>query len=191
MASTIEILFFIFVLISIYFFTEHNNEKFTKESAKRREYKKNKLIKCNNCERLHLISEKCFYCFIKCKDCEKHFLRKKFNNCPICFKISYCEKCDSTFPSSINCPNCNQKNYKKKNDVNNITIKNEKYYGSILELNGKVTPSKIKSQYKKKMKEYHPDNVTKLGSKIQKIAEDESKIINEAYEYFRVKYKIR
>ena len=41
------------------------------------------------------------------------------------------------------------------------------------------------------MKEYHPDKVSKLGSKLKKVAEEESKKINEAFEYFKDKYNIK
>ena len=70
---------------------------------------------------------------------------------------------------------------------------NGKYHGSeteiytinncfeILEISHNSTPAEIKSAYRKKMMEYHPDKVEKLGSKLKKIAEEESKKLNTAY----------
>ena len=37
------------------------------------------------------------------------------------------------------------------------------------------------------MKEYHPDKVDNMGEKLKDLAEKESKMINEAYEYFKKK----
>jgi hypothetical protein len=39
----------------------------------------------------------------------------------------------------------------------------------------------IKSAYKRKMREYHPDKVAALGSRLKEVAEEESKRINMAY----------
>ena len=51
----------------------------------------------------------------------------------------------------------------------------------ILEVSQNSTPAEIKSAYRKRMMEYHPDKVEKLGSKLKKIAEEESKKLNAAY----------
>ena len=37
----------------------------------------------------------------------------------------------------------------------------------------------------------HPDKVANLGEKLKELASKESKLINEAYEYFKNKYNIR
>ena len=60
-------------------------------------------------------------------------------------------------------------------------------YANILGLKGKVTFTEIKNSYKNKMKEYHPDKVDNMGEKLKNLAEKESKMINEAYEYFKKK----
>ena len=60
-------------------------------------------------------------------------------------------------------------------------------YANILGLKGKVTFTEIKNSYKNKMKEYHPDKVDNMGEKLKDLAEKESKMINEAYEYFKKK----
>jgi hypothetical protein len=67
----------------------------------------------------------------------------------------------------------------------------EKYFGEILQLKGQITTGTIKSNYHKLVREYHPDKVMTLGSKLQKVAEEEMKLINSAYEYFKDKYNIR
>ena len=62
--------------------------------------------------------------------------------------------------------------------------------GVILGLQGRINIDSIKKAYKNKMKEYHPDKVENLGEKLKKLASEESKLINEAYEYFKDKYNI-
>lgn len=63
-------------------------------------------------------------------------------------------------------------------------------YGQILGLKGKVTSDEIRQRYLHLMAEYHPDKVNHLGPKLKALAEDESKKITEAYEYFRRTYKL-
>jgi len=58
----------------------------------------------------------------------------------------------------------------------------------ILGLSGKASMREIRSAYRKKIAEYHPHKVAHLGPKLQKLAEKESKQINEAYNYFEEKY---
>jgi DnaJ-class molecular chaperone len=52
----------------------------------------------------------------------------------------------------------------------------------ILEVPQNATPSEIKAAFKKKMSSYHPDKVSGLGEKLRKVAEEESKLINVAYQ---------
>jgi uncharacterized membrane protein YhiD involved in acid resistance len=52
----------------------------------------------------------------------------------------------------------------------------------LLDLNPKSTPSEIKIAFKKKMSSYHPDKVSGLGEKLLKVAEEETKLINVAYQ---------
>ena len=60
----------------------------------------------------------------------------------------------------------------------------------ILDLKGDVTPERIKEQYRKRVAEYHPDRVEHLGPKLKKLAEQEMKDINRAYDHFKKKYHI-
>jgi DnaJ-domain-containing protein 1 len=64
----------------------------------------------------------------------------------------------------------------------------ERYYARVLGLRGKVTLQDIKSHYRQRMLEYHPDKVASLGAKLRELAEEETKQINAAYEYFCEKY---
>ena len=64
----------------------------------------------------------------------------------------------------------------------------ERHYARILGLKGKVTPDEIKEAYKSIIKQYHPDMTQKLGKEIQEVAERKSKELNEAFDYFRMKY---
>lgn len=62
-------------------------------------------------------------------------------------------------------------------------------HARILGLKGKVTVDDIQQRYHSLMAEYHPDKVQHLGPKLKAVAEEESRRINEAYEFFRNKYE--
>ena len=49
--------------------------------------------------------------------------------------------------------------------------------------------SKIKSTYRIAIAQYHPDKVSALGAEIREVAEKKAKEINQAYEFFRRKFK--
>ena len=57
----------------------------------------------------------------------------------------------------------------------------------ILEVPQNASPSEIKAAFKKKMSSYHPDKVSGLGEKLRKVAEEESKLINVAYQTLKSK----
>lgn len=61
-------------------------------------------------------------------------------------------------------------------------------YGQMLELKGKVTFDDVKRQYKRLALQYHPDKVSHLGPKLKKVAEDEMKNLNQAFDYFKTRY---
>ena len=46
----------------------------------------------------------------------------------------------------------------------------------------------IKSVYRKRIAQYHPDKVLAMGPEIRSVAEQKAKEINEAYEHFRRKF---
>lgn len=103
---------------------------------------------------------------------------------PLPRSIGKCSKCLTRFELSID-----------ESDFIYITkldsINNENYFDnelhtiadclSILEVEPSATSKEIKLSYRNKIKEYHPDKVEKMGSKIKKVAIEESKIINAAY----------
>ena len=64
----------------------------------------------------------------------------------------------------------------------------EAKYGAILGLKGKVTPSDVKRAYRELLVKYHPDKVSHLGMEFQKIAEEKTKNIIIAYEFFKNRY---
>ena len=76
-----------------------------------------------------------------------------------------------------------------KNDRHYQNIKTEEYYYNILGLSPNFSVADIKQHYKELVKKYHPDNVNHLGTKLKETAEAEMKKINEAYSYFKDKYK--
>ena len=49
--------------------------------------------------------------------------------------------------------------------------------------------SKIKTTYRNVIAQYHPDKVSALGAEIREVAEKKAKEINQAYEFFRKKFK--
>ncbi len=66
---------------------------------------------------------------------------------------------------------------------NEITSRKEALH--LLKLNDDATTQEIIAAYKKLMSQYHPDKVEKLGDKLRKLAEEESKLINSAYGYLK------
>ncbi len=63
-------------------------------------------------------------------------------------------------------------------------ITSDKAY-SILELTFNCSVEEIKSAYKAKIKEYHPDKVHNLGREIQELAAKKTKDINTAYSFLK------
>jgi hypothetical protein len=62
-------------------------------------------------------------------------------------------------------------------------------YRTVLELEGEATPERVRLAYKRMIAAYHPDKVAGLGLKIRQLAEEETKAINEAYAFFRERYR--
>ncbi len=61
----------------------------------------------------------------------------------------------------------------------------ERKYFISLGLTEPADPTKIKSSYRKLVKQYHPDNVQHLGLEFLALAEQRTKEINEAYSYLK------
>ncbi len=66
----------------------------------------------------------------------------------------------------------------------------EKKYAKILNLKGRISPKDIKDIYRYLISKNHPDKVRHLDPEIQKIAEQRTREIIEAYNYFKTKYNI-
>ena len=45
----------------------------------------------------------------------------------------------------------------------------------------------VRASYRRLVVAYHPDRVTGLGAKLRRLAEEETKAINEAYAYFKAR----
>ncbi|MDT0632406.1 J domain-containing protein [Rubrivirga sp. S365] len=50
---------------------------------------------------------------------------------------------------------------------------------------GPVTADRLRLHYRRLVTAYHPDRVAGLGAKLQRLAEEETKAINEAYSFFK------
>ena len=61
----------------------------------------------------------------------------------------------------------------------------ESRHRATLELSGPVTPETVRTAYRRLIAAYHPDRCATLGAKLRRLAEEETKRINEAYAYFR------
>ena len=61
----------------------------------------------------------------------------------------------------------------------------EARHRATLELTGPLTPETLRRHYRRLVTAYHPDRVAGLGIKLQKLAEEETKSINEAYAFFK------
>lgn len=64
----------------------------------------------------------------------------------------------------------------------------DRLHRETLGLTGEITPEAVRAAYKARVREYHPDRVSRLGVKLRILAEEETKRINEAYAYFRQRY---
>jgi len=55
----------------------------------------------------------------------------------------------------------------------------------ILQVNRTASHKEIKTAYRKRMLEYHPDKVSKLGEELKVLAEKKAKQINSAFEILK------
>ena len=81
-----------------------------------------------------------------------------------------------------------QEEYSYNSNQNKAKYSEEQIMAFRLDLRGKVSMQDIKNAYRKRIKEYHPDRVANLGKKLQELAQNESREIIEAYDYFMNKY---
>lgn len=80
-------------------------------------------------------------------------------------------------------------NVKEKRESTNKSDQSDKMTAgraySILEINDNASIPEIKSAYKVKLKEYHPDRVAHLGEELRNLAAIKTLEINSAYEFLR------
>ena len=69
-----------------------------------------------------------------------------------------------------------------------VTESDYDIHARTLGLCGNFSYSDVKQRYYDRIKEYHPDKVAALGSKLRELAEAESKKINAAYEFFTERF---
>lgn len=81
---------------------------------------------------------------------------------------------------SLNDSNSRNKQNNSYNQNDNSSIDIEKAY-LILKIGSNSSIEEIKSAYKNRIKEYHPDKTSGLGEEIQKVAQLKTQEINEAY----------
>ena len=68
-------------------------------------------------------------------------------------------------------------------------VKDERYYSGILGLSGRMTFDDVKRRYRMLVAQYHPDKVNHLGPKLKALAEAEMTEINEAFGFFKRRYR--
>ena len=78
--------------------------------------------------------------------------------------------------------NINQNDY---NSIKAMFAKDENAIYRILEVSPSATDSEIKIAYRKMANKYHPDKVAHLGQKMQIIAEEKFKSVNDAYQQIK------
>ena len=61
-------------------------------------------------------------------------------------------------------------------------------YYDILGLEKKCSKEDIKCSYRKLAIKYHPDKVSSMGEEIIKTAEEKTKELNDAYDFFKKKF---
>lgn len=77
-----------------------------------------------------------------------------------------------------------------KSSLSPNAVKDERYYAKILGFNGPVSVDDVKHRYRELVSQYHPDKVDRLGPELKQGVAQKTSEINEAYEYFKKKYRI-
>ena len=85
-----------------------------------------------------------------------------------------CPKCGCLSEGTY-CCNCNTE----------IRASQHENFFEMLGIQHTATPEEIQIAFKTRLKEYHPDRVAHLGAKLRKVAEEEIKLINQAYEVLK------
>ena len=148
---------------------EKNHKAYEKTFEKEKIYQEQKYVKEKKQNDIRIIS---------CPSC-KQKIRVLL---PLSGNIGKCIRCKSQFEIYIDNNNntyINQISSTKNTHKNEIENIDDCFI--FLEVEEKSSSQQIKRAYKKKMMEYHPDKVEKLGEKLKKVAEIESRNLNTAY----------
>jgi len=92
-----------------------------------------------------------------------------------------CPKCKDTFEVRLTVSG-HVHIYQRAPDIPPGHFKDEDDPYVVLQLAPRATVQEIKSAFRKRMQEYHPDRVASLGIHLRAVAEEETKRINRAYE---------
>lgn len=86
-----------------------------------------------------------------------------------------------------NTKNTHYQNNNKENNINNNYSKKMdlNFACNVLGISESASTDEIKSAYKIKIKEYHPDKVSTLGKELQELAKTKTQVINSAYEFLK------
>ena len=119
---------------------------------------------------------------IRCRSCQKK-IRIRL---PLQGNRGRCPACSSSFNIEIDAYGNLKVEAASENYPGPATVSD---HFKILGLESTATPDEVRSAYKKKIREYHPDRLsgTGLGEKFEKLANEESKAINTAYSTLKSK----
>ena len=122
---------------------------------------------------------------IRCPYCKKKIRIKV----PIPKKVGKCPACSGSFSIQDD----GRGNIKaEKEEPKHKTSQTSGYSSKegcykILGISPTATPDEVRTAYRKKIREYHPDRVAGLGEKLKQMADEESKQINKAYSELKAK----
>lgn len=89
-------------------------------------------------------------------------------------KREICQKC-GCLSEGLYCCNCSRE----------LRRTEQEDFFEMLGVERTASPEEVHVAFKTRLKEYHPDRVAHLGEKIRKVAEEEIKLINQAYEILK------
>ena len=75
-------------------------------------------------------------------------------------------------------------------DLEGVHPMTERDHARVLGLKGRVTLHQIKIAYRNEIAKYHPDKVNHLAPEFQELARERTRLIRNAYEYFRERYHL-
>lgn len=121
---------------------------------------------------------------VSCPSCRQR-IRVTF---PLLGSAVRCSKCKGAFEVYLDSDGnlyVISENRKEGNSGGSSSVNTIDECFAVLGLVRGATSEDIKSAYKRRMKEYHPDKVSHLGEKLKSVADIEAKKINAAYSMLR------